>query len=181
MPPEGIPQFESASSHPALAIHLAAAGHRLFGDDRLAVRLADGHGLCLGLMPKVRLPVPGDAGPRFAEFVDAYTELEGDGVAYLKPLATEAARFGDAAPIAALVLLERVDGAEVALAAVSPAEVVRVLVENVHAPHIASRDLVPRLAALAAKISGYRLRFSSSRLAAERLAGLLTGRVPSDA
>jgi hypothetical protein len=57
---------------------------------------------------------------------------------------------------------------------------VRALVENVHAPHIASQDLLARLAVLANRVPGYRLRFSSSRLAAERLAALLTGRAPAD-
>jgi hypothetical protein len=164
----------------SIAIQLAAAGHRLFGDDRLAIRLAEGRGVCLGLMPKIRLPIPDDAGPRFEEFVAAYTELEGDGVAYLKPLASEVAPFSEEAPLAAVVLLERIADAEVVLRPASPPEMVRALVENIYASHIGAQDLLSRLAAFAARVPGYRLRFSSSRAAAERLAALLTGRATAD-
>jgi hypothetical protein len=38
----------------------------------------------LGLMPKVRLPLPRDCGPRFAEYVEAFTEIQGDDAGYLK-------------------------------------------------------------------------------------------------
>jgi hypothetical protein len=171
---------ESFAGKSSVALQLAAAGHRLFGDDRLAIRTADARGVCLGLMPKVRLPLPADAGVRLREFVAAYTELEGDGTAYLKPWSAETARFGDAAPLAALVLLDRAPGATVALDRATPSEIVRALIGNVHAPHLGSRDLVARLAELAALVPGYRLRFESSRLAADRLSSLLTGRAGPD-
>jgi hypothetical protein len=164
----------------SVALHLAAAGHRLFGDDRLAIRTADARGLCLGLMPKVRLPLPDDAGARFREFVAAYTELESGGAAYLKPWSAETARFGDEAAIGALVLLERGSGAKTALVRATRPEIVRALVENVHAPHLRAQDLLERLAALAAAVPAYRLRFRSSRLAAQRLAALSGGEAGPD-
>jgi hypothetical protein len=164
----------------SVALHLAAAGHRLFGDDRIALRMSAARGVCLGLMPKVRLPLPEDAGARFREFVAAYTELEGNGTAYLKPWSAEAARFGDEAALSALVLLERTAHASPTLRRAKPSEMVRALFGNVHAPHHASDELLRRLAELAGTVPGYRLTFESSRLAAERLAALLTGQAGAD-
>jgi hypothetical protein len=164
----------------SVALQLAAGGHRLFGDDRIAIRTAAARGFCLGLLPKVRLPLPDDAGARFREFVDAYTELEDGGNAYLKPWSAEAARFGDEAPLSALVLLDRSAVGSTLLGRATPSDVVRTLVGNVHAPHLASEDLLRKLAALAGTVPGYRLKFQSSRLAAERLIAFLTGRVEAD-
>jgi hypothetical protein len=165
----------------SVALQLAAAGHRLFGDDRIALRTGgedtgDGDrvdGLCLGLMPKLRLPLPPGCGARFEEFVDGYTELRDDSAVYLKPWEGEAASFGETAPFGALVVLERVDGAPATVERLDRATLLRAAIENATAPHLSAEQLVRRLGALAQRISGWRLRFGSSRDAAEALVSAL--------
>ena len=53
------------------------------------------------------------------------------------------------------------------------AAVVKTVLENVYAPHLETGALVPRIAALAARLPGYSLRFANSgraaRLVADRL------------
>jgi len=73
---------ESFAGKSSTALQMAAAGHRLFGDDRLAVVADDEgagrkpvRGICMGLMPKIRLPLPPDCGPRFQEFVERCSEI----------------------------------------------------------------------------------------------------------
>jgi hypothetical protein len=161
----------------SVALQLAAAGYRLFGDDRIALDLADMTaplGLCLGLMPKIRLPLPPDAGPRLAEFVDAYSELQDEAAAYLKPWAGEAATFGETASLRALVVLERSEGAPARLDPLARPALLRTLIESVTAPGLDAGALVAQLDALARAVPAYALSFGASREAAALLARSLT-------
>jgi len=162
----------------SVALHLAAAGYRLFGDDRIAIDLADTAaplGLCLGLMPKVRLPLPPDCGARFAEFVEGYSEVQDDTAAYLKPWEGEAAIFGETAKLRALVVLDRIDGAPTTVELLGRPALLRAMIENVTAPQRDAGTLVAQLDALARAVPGYALSFGSSREAAAALVGSLLG------
>ena len=161
---------DSFAGKSSVALHLAVRGHRFFGDDQIALSL-DGMptATCLGLMPKVRTPLPDDCGDAFREFVEGYTAMEGDGMVYLKLWEGEAGTFGDTAPVRAVVFLDRQDGGVAALSPASRADLLRVLVPTAFAPHVASADLVAGLARLADTVELHRLRFSSSRDAAALL------------
>ena len=154
----------------SVALHLAVLGHRFFGDDQIAVTLGiDAVGTCLGLMPKVRLPLPDDCGDAFREFVEGYSSMQGDDMAYLKLWEGEAGDFGETAPISALVFLDRLTEGDAVLEPASAAELVKNMVSTAFAPHIASADLLAGLTQLAAGAAPYHLRFSSSREAAALL------------
>ncbi len=162
----------------SVSLQMTAAGHRLFGDDRLAVEApgddgAAARGLCLGLMPRLRLPLPADCGARFAEFVEGYTEIRDDEAAYLKLWEAETAGFGDAAPIATLVILDRRKQGPARLEPEASAAMVKALLENCFAPHIEAARLAEQLGAIARRCACYRATFASSREAAEAIAGLL--------
>lgn len=170
---------ESFAGKSSVALQLAAMGYRLYGDDRLALRLAaDGPpaGLCLGLMPKLRLPLPDDAGPLLAEFVESYAEIRTDAVTYLRPWDTEAATFGETAPLSALVVLERGGEAPAALTPAPPADIVRALVTGMFAPRHSAEELVAAMTRLAGAVPGYRLRWTQSAAAARAVSGVLAGR-----
>jgi len=167
---------ESFAGKSSTALQMAAAGHRLFGDDRLAV-VADEkadqgplRGTCLGLMPKVRLPLPPDCGPRFQAFVEGHSEICDDQAAYLRIWDDEAASFGEQAPVSAFIMLDRRDSGDSVLEPAPKGDIVRTLVANCYAPHIDAGALVPVLSGLADRVGGYRLRFSSSRDAAQAIA-----------
>lgn len=164
---------DSFAGKSSVALHLAVLGHRFYGDDRIAVTLSGRpQGLCLGLMPKVRLPLPADCGDVFREFVAGYTAMEGDGMAFLKLWDGEAASFGDTAPVRALVFLERRETPdapkedEPGLEPASRADLVRRIVPTAFAPHIDSHALVDGLDRLAGGAGAWRLAFASSRAAA---------------
>lgn len=169
---------DSQAGKSSVALHLAAAGYRLFGDDRLAVVVGNGKatsGLCLGLTPKVRLPLPADCGQRFAEYVDSFTEIRNDAVAYLKLWEGEAAGFLEQSPIAAFVILNRAETGRCTMAPASRPAIVKALLAQCFAPHINARDLVPAITALAARVAGYELGFSNSSEAASLLASTVCG------
>jgi len=171
---------ESLAGKSSVALQLAAAGYRLYGDDRLAVEVpaeagAAARGLSLGLMPKLRLPLPADCGARFAEFVDGYTELRDDEVAYLKLWEAEAAGFDEAAPVAALVILDRRAEGPARLEPESRAAMATALLGNCFAPHIDAARLVGLVGDIVERCACHRLGFASSREAAAEISAALRG------
>lgn len=157
----------------SVALHLASSGYRLFGDDRLAVDVGEEMpptGRCLGLTPKVRLPLPDNCGPRFEEYIAAFTEIRDDSAAYLKLWEGEAAVFLEQARVTALVILERLNTGPCALTPAARPDIVKALLSTCFSPHIDAQSLVPAMTRLAADITGYKLTFSSSREAAALLA-----------
>ena len=174
---DGLAAFvgDSGMGKSSLSLHLAAAGHAFFGDDQLALDLGQDPpaGVCLGLAPKARLPLPPEAGTAYARFIaDRRIELPGT-VAYLRLRETEAVPFGTAAPLATLILPARAPSGGENFEPAHRAAVVKTVLENVYAPHLETGALVPRIAALAARLPGYSLRFANSgraaRLVADRL------------
>lgn len=160
----------------SVALHLASAGYRLFGDDRLAVSLGDGGApiaQCLGLTPKIRLPLPDDCGQRFAEYIDAFTEIRDDSAVYLKLWEGEAAVFLEQAPVSAFVILERKESGPGSLLPASRPEIAKTLLSTCFSPHIETVSLVPAMTRLASAAAGHRLTFSNSREAAAMLAAAL--------
>lgn len=163
---------DSLAGKSSVALQLAVLGNRFFGDDQIAVTLENPScGMCLGLMPKVRLPLPEDCGDGFREFVDGYSSMQGEGMAYLKLWEGEAGTFGETAPVRALVFLDRMEAGDTELRPASRPELVKAMVRKAFAPHISSTDLLSGLTRLAAAADAYHLRFSSSREAAALLSG----------
>jgi len=172
----------SMAGKTSVALHMASAGYRLFGDDRLAVHTGNGDlatGLCLGLTPKVRLPLPADCGHRLAEYVESFTEIWDDETAYLKLWEGEAAVFMEPAPIAAFVILNKADAGGCTMEPASRPSIVKALLGQCFAPHIETEGLVKMLTGLASDIAGYELQFSNSGEAASLLTSTLRGTPPA--
>ncbi len=158
---------KSFAGQSSVALHLAVLGHRFFGDDQIAVTMGvEPVGTCLGLTPKVRLPLPNDCGDAFREFVEGYSSMQSEEMAYLKLWEAEAGDFGETAPISALVFLDLVEDGEAVLEPASQSDLVKTMMSTAFAPHVSSADLLAGLTQLAAGNRSYHLRCSSSREAA---------------
>lgn len=165
---------DSFAGKSSVALHLAVLGHRFFGDDQIAVTIENPSlGMCLGLMPKVRLPLPDDCGDAFREFVDGYSAMQGEEMAYLKLWEGEAGTFGETVPVRALVFLDRVEPeagpVTPELRAASRPELVKSMIRTAFAAHLDSSVLLSGLTVLADAADAYHLRFTSSREAAALL------------
>jgi hypothetical protein len=148
-----------------LALTLATAGWRLFGDDRLAIRRAAGAsvGAALGLAPKLRLPLPASAAELQA-FVAPRLRRSGPSLAYLELRAREQAGPGMEAPVAACVLLDR-SGGSPRLEPARPARLVRAPAESAAAPWLAPHEVLTAAAAHA-DLPVLRLRYGEAAEAA---------------
>ena len=106
---------DSMAGKSSLALQLAACGHRLFADDRLAlrVRAAPGgatrvEGIGYGVAPKARLPLPLDAGRRLIDFLHARRAARTPETAvYLRLPPAELAPHLEQAKVGHLVVVER--------------------------------------------------------------------------
>ena len=162
---------ESLAGKSTLALHLAAQGERLFGDDRLLLRLpqeSDGPATALGagLGPRVRLPLPAGSGAVLQDFVEDRRREDHDGAAFLSMAPGEIARLGEGAPLGAMVLLARGESEAVRLDDARPAEILQAVLTRSVAPHIAPENLVKRLDLLLRRVPCYHLRYPDSRSAA---------------
>ncbi|MEC7490087.1 MAG: hypothetical protein VYA17_10925 [Pseudomonadota bacterium] len=153
-----------------LPLHLTALGNKFFGDVQIAVKIEQPfRGICLGLTPEVRLPLPEECGILYREFVEGYTCMERDGRAYLKLWDREASVFGETAPIQALVFLDRRKRAAARLCLTDDAGLMKRLLPTALAPHIPYCNLISALKRLFDETEAYHLHYSNSRDAATLL------------
>jgi hypothetical protein len=115
-----------------------------------------GHGL--GAAPRLRLPLPETASQRFRDHVDACLRLRDDRYGFILP-PTLAPR-GDAGPIAAVLVLDREEGATARLCHVDPADAVSHLLQRNLASFETAEDVFDRVSRIAAGATCLRLVYS---------------------
>lgn len=90
-----------------LSVFLAAAGARVFADDVVPIRGPENKAEALGILPRLRLPLPDNASPRFNEFVRTHGGAESKKFLYITLSEPALAAFGSTAPIYGIVFLDR--------------------------------------------------------------------------
>jgi hypothetical protein len=170
---------QSKAGKSTLALQLARRGHLLGGDDRVLVGPLLGaavDGVLLGLNARMRLPIDPRAGNGFISYVEE-RRLAAPGLspllAFIAPRPQEMAPFGHRAPLAALIVPLRGEDGGVVLEPATFSDIMRLLLEEFHAPHWTAVELTQVARALAQAVPGFVLRFDDSAKAAaalERLA-----------
>ena len=99
-----------------LCAQLALDGARIFGDDVVGIDPQAGHGIALGMLPRIRLPVPRrNVGEALRAFLAERRGPSDEECQYVDLREDEIAGFGEAAPIGAIVILKRRDSGPAAL------------------------------------------------------------------
>jgi hypothetical protein len=154
---------------------------RLSAEDDLTIVCDDvlpidpcGRGHGLGAAPRLRLPLPGGASARFRDHVDACLRLRDDLYGYILP-PTLAAR-GDAGPIAAVLVLDREEGAMARLCHVDPADAVSHLLQRNLAPYEDVAEVFDRVHRIASGATCLRLVYSDL----EEAVALIRAALPPD-
>lgn len=96
-----------------LSAAFACAGYRVFGDDVLMLT-DDGQGRALGIAPRLRLPLPPALPSGLARFLAEHDGVSDDRYRYLALADDRLAGHGEARPIGAIVMLDRVPGTSTA-------------------------------------------------------------------
>ena len=147
-----------------MALHMAVLGYRFFGDKEIVLRRGNQlTGTCLGLLPSVCLPLPSDCGDAFREFVEGYSSMQDEDVAYLKLWEGEAATFGETEPVEAFVLIDPTATGEAVLEPASGYSLIENALLIASTPEDVSPGFWFELTQPEAEIDFYHLRFSDSR------------------
>jgi hypothetical protein len=147
---------------------LAAAGWRLFSDDRLGLR-GEGRGasgIALGLAAKLRLPLPASA-EALSRFIQGRVRQSWPALAYLGLRPEEQALPRTLAPVAACLLLNRRGGGP-RLEPARPARLVRALAESAAAPWLSPAEVMAA-AASHAELPAFHLTYAEAPAAAALL------------
>lgn len=105
----------------------AEPGFTVFCDDVLPIT-PDGKGISLGIAPRLRLPLPTSAAPAFAAHVQRWITAQDRRYAYLAPPGL--ASHGQAAPLGAIVLLDRRDSGPASFAALPTEMALRTVLDR---------------------------------------------------
>lgn len=163
-----------------LTMHLAMRGHRLLGDDVVAIDSLNLAAVSLGLLPRMRLPLPrGRADPDYPDFLEARAGLTDRTWHYAAMRDGELQVLGERAPIAAVVLLDRRPSGAASLSTVTAGEALKTLIDQnfgiVDRPNL----VYDRLKALALSTRCVRLEFSRPGEAADLLSQTFGRPAPS--
>lgn len=151
-----------------LATALAAAGCRLWSDDRVLLmpgtgRVTEGDGwrvMALGLSAKVRLPLPDTAPGSYRSWVHSRRRLVGEDMAYLQTGDNECAPAGAITQPHAILVPDRVpDGPAFAVTSLARGQVVKHLVPAAFAPALSAIERLQRLGKLAAQLDARLLQY----------------------
>lgn len=169
----------SLAGKSSVSLHLATAGCAFICDDRLVVRVPPGEpfveAVSLHLAAKMRLPLPKGCKEPLRRFVETHRQARerdpgwDEYVTYLRLDDREQLPFAAAAPLQALILLERHPAGETQLRPASQADMVRAILHHGVAPHLNSQAILDMAKSLAARVPGYHLRFADSGAAAKHI------------
>jgi hypothetical protein len=163
-----FPNSENAGKS-TLVTNLVARGLRLFADDVLAISEISQHGLSLGVAPRLRLPLPPSAGASFHAFVESHRGPCDEEFLYLALPAAQLASHGHAAPLGAIILLDRRPYAPVQLMPLARGRALRQLIVQNFAPGGTSVATIDRLYALIDSTACFALTYSGLEAAADFL------------
>lgn len=161
-----FPNTENAGKS-TLAAKLASSGLRIFADDVLPISETSREGTSLGIAPRLRLPLPATARVAFREFVRTHRGPHDNEFSYLILPANLLAPFGDAAPIGAVLVLDRQSSTSARLTAVTRGQGLRQLIVQNFAPGGTQINSVDRLYSLIEQTSCFSLIYSDLDEAAE--------------
>lgn len=143
-----------------LTVHLAERGHVVFCDDVLAIDCATGRGTALGVVPRLRPPLPRGAGRAFHRFVAARRGHHRRNRLYVSLRRGELAPLGATAPIGGIVLLERRRRVRPRIEAIDPADALETIILQNFARDRPSPAILDTLARVTLGSTCYRLVYA---------------------
>lgn len=142
-----------------LSACIAAAGYRLYCDDVLPISLASGLGIAPGIAPRLRIPYPENLSDSTRRFIESRTALKNNRYLYLDIRGETLAARHNQAPIGAFVFLERSEGVEPSLEAISESEVLRHVVWQNFAREVEAPSILGRLGQIVNSTQRYRMHY----------------------
>lgn len=128
-----------------LSLKLVSRGAKLFSDDALPVSGWDNSGNALGILPRLRLPLPNSIGQTFTDFIDYRIGPQNSRYRYVSLDEKELAKRGTSAQVAAITVLNRQNGIEPSLQQAKKSDVVREMILRNFARQNPAVDILVRI------------------------------------
>ena len=144
-----------------LSLKLVSNGARLFTDDVLPISNQGDSGLALGILPRMRLPLPKELRSDFVDFVTARAGPQNSRYLYVKLGLNEQATLGTAALVRGITIMQREKNAAATLLQAKKSMVLKDMILRNFARHKAGLDIVDRLHSIVKNAACYTLRYDN--------------------
>ncbi len=159
-----------------LTVRLAMAGRRVFCDDVLPIDTRSARGLALGIVPRLRPPLPRGSGAAFRRYVHERRGLGYGNRLYVRLKARELAPLGETARIGAVVVLSRRTSGPASIRRIDPADAMEKIVLQNYAREVPTPLILDTLARVVEGGTCWRLRYVRADDAVALLDRALGGR-----
>ena len=153
-----------ASGKSLLTTALGAAGHRVFADDQLPIIAGTPTlGVSPGFLPRVRRPLPATWDAALADFIRSHPGPVSDQFRYVNLNVEAMAPRGEKAPIKAVVLLDRRDGATPSLSPAGESAVLKACILQSFGRKLGALEVLDHLHAMIKGIACYTLSYGDAQ------------------
>ena len=152
-----------------LSLKLVSCNARLFTDDVLPVTNRRDFGVALGILPRLRLPLPEGLDKSLVDFISNRAGPSNTRYLYAELTPDEQAVLGTTAPISGIVILQHEKDVEPALLKVKKNIVVKDMILRNFARRNPALEIVDRLYSVVEKAECYTLRYANLDQAVELL------------
>jgi len=143
-----------------LSIKLASCGGRLFSDDVLPITGQRPLGMALGILPRLRLPLPETADQAFVDFVAKREGPKSSRYLYVSLTEQEQPSLGTTAPICGIAILQRDMTNKPALTTAKKNSVLKDVIPRNFARQNPALEIVDRLYSIVEEARCYTLRYT---------------------
>jgi hypothetical protein len=144
-----------------LSLKLVSCGARLFTDDVLPITKQSDLGMALGILPRLRMPLPKDFEQTFVDFILDRTGPENTRYLYVKLDPDEQATLRTTAPIKGITILRRERNVDPRLLEVKKGVVVKNMILRNFARQNPGLEIVDRLYSIVENAKCYSLRYDN--------------------
>ena len=148
-----------------LSVQLAAAGVRVFCDDVLPIGGSNNFGMALGILPRLRLPLPDGLDPAFHAFLRHRRGPRNSNRLYVNLTDDELAPLGTEAPVRGIVMLQRDPEATPELVPEEKSETLRQVIWQNFAREGPALEILDRLQEITAEADCFTLRYATGEQA----------------
>ena len=169
--PQGLVLFPNTyrSGKSTLSMKLASEGLRLFSDDVLPLSISDRKGMALGILPRIRLPLPESADAGFRTFVDQHRGPANKRYLYGNLPETTLAPLGETSPIKCIIVLERTADAPPSIDVANKGDILKNVILRNFARQGTALNILDTLYALVEESECYTLRYNTLQEATDLL------------
>lgn len=163
-----------------MATKLVSLGGRLFTDDVLPILPEDNLGMALGILPRLRMPLPESCGTKFDDFLSRRSGPKNDRYLYVQLEDCEQERFGQTGPVDVIIFLKCNSHSQPAITKTETSEVLRNIILRNFARQNPALEIVDRLHSIVEKADCYTLQYSDLNKGADLILDYFGYRINRD-